>query len=377
MTEDPKDKLTRVTGTYREAKDVTARLKWCETECNLVSPATHVGSLPEGCGIAMSVLHVDIDNETYDTGGGKRGLHKVVLQKMAAQLGISWDDKASGRIDDGSDPYYCRWKAVGSYRAFDGSIQGLLASKQLDLRDGSPTVVALHAQAQNKERGNADKQIREMRNFIQEHAETKAQLRAIRSLGIKTSYKVAELKKPFVAARIMWTGHSDDPEMRRMFAEKTADSFLSGRRALYAQAPAEQETTHARLPPPPIATQDADFDDDDDDDDFDPETGEVKPTTSSSAPAAAAPKGGWVIPGGNAKNTPLEKAELRDLEYWANRIGKDLLEGTSRDEGRDKSLHAAMVQEIQQRSSKAAPASKVADKPAAAKEDKQQTEAKF
>lgn len=235
--EDRATVLARVTGTFRDGNAITNRMAWASANCHLISPAPHAGALPEGTGIALSVIQVDVANDTYDVGMGKRGLSKPVLQKLAAALGISWDDRASGRVDDCSDPYYCRWRAVGNYRAFDGQVQTLLAEKELDLRVGSPTVEGLQAQQRAKNK-SADNQVREMRMHIQAHAETKAQLRAIRSLGIKTAYTAGELQKPFIAARIMFTGETSDPALRKMFAEKISDSFLNARQSLYAERPA-------------------------------------------------------------------------------------------------------------------------------------------
>src|SRR6185295_13684583 len=121
----------------------------------------------------------------------------------------------------------------------------IVGEKEMDLREGSAQVQALWDRYKAKKAAFERKgwktpneptgQIREMRLHILGHAETKAQLRAIRSLGIKTSYTVEELRKPFVVARLMWTGQTDDPQLRGIFAEKIADSMLSGRRALFGQ----------------------------------------------------------------------------------------------------------------------------------------------
>lgn len=54
----------------------------------------------------------------------------------------------------------------------------------MDLRDGSPQIEALYARAQGG-RKDPTNQIREMRLHIMAHAESKARLRAIRSIGVR------------------------------------------------------------------------------------------------------------------------------------------------------------------------------------------------
>ena len=336
----------QLAGTYNSSDDVNSRMRQAMETCHLISPASSVGRLPDGCGVALSVVTVDAKLDTYSTGGGKFGLSKTVLQKIGHAAGVSWDPIASGRLDDGSHPHYVRWRAVGTYRAFDGQIQTIHAEKEFDLRDGSAQLV-----------GKSDRQIAEMRAHAQSHAETKAQLRAIRSLGIKTGYTEDELRKPFVSARIMFTGRSTDPEMQREFSLMTANAFLGGQRALYGRpsnAPLTDPTpAPARLAPPPVGTTVAD-----DDDDF-PESyreaaGEpAAPARNTQAqaaePARQAARSGHVLPGGNSKGTPIEEASDRDLEYWSNRIAGDLAEGKSRNPTRDAPLQKAMAAEFAKR----------------------------
>lgn len=253
------DHALAIGGTFRDPAALTAKLAEIQQHYHLVAPATSCGQLPEGCGVALSVVTVDIDRETYPVGGGgdddgtrrggMRGLGKSVLDRIAAASGISWDPILSRRLDSGRDPRYCHFKAVGRYRQFDGSIVEIADEKEMDLRDGSPQVVALEERARKKNRSAAT-QVRELRLHILGHAVSKARLRAIRSLGIRTSYSAEELQKPFVIAKFVWTGQTDDPELRRAFALKQADAMIGGTRALYGGAPA--------LPPPAIDAHDYD-----------------------------------------------------------------------------------------------------------------------
>lgn len=232
-----------VAGSLRDAGQVNARLRDMASEYHLVAPATVCGSLPEGCEVAISVVHVDSNDapngpgEVYQTGGGKLGLAKATLDRIGSAAGITWDPQLCRRLDDGRDPYYVAFQAVGYVRNFDGSIRTITGTKEMDLRDGSPQVDALHARikkdANGKPKGDATKQIREMRLHILGHAETKAKLRAIRSVGIKTGYTKTELDRPFAIARLMFTGKTDDPELKREFARMNAQSMIGGVAALY------------------------------------------------------------------------------------------------------------------------------------------------
>ncbi len=255
-------------GAHDDAAKATAALQKLQDVGHLVSPAPACGALPAGTAMVVSAVIVDSANETFGLPDGKRGLGKVPLCKIAGALGVSWSPE-SGRLDDGSDPRFVHFRAIGYIREFDGTLRRISGEKIMDLRPGSAQVEAHEKRARDKwERekaknpdarmGDWESQIRDMRLFILEHAETKAQLRAIRSLGLRSSYSVDELHKPFFAAKLQFTGHSDDPEIRRMFAERIADSMLGATKALYGAAVERPEVTRpqqqAGYAPPPVET---------------------------------------------------------------------------------------------------------------------------
>lgn len=237
--------------TAHDPRDVNRMLEEALEHYHLVSPATSCGVVPEGCAVAMSLVKVDPnpDNkEVYQVTGGL-GLGKVAINKIAMAAGVSWDPRLSMRLDNGRDPYVCRFQAVGTVRHFDGTELTIMGTKEMDLRPGSAQVEALEsrykAAVEKWERGGRkgyepkppDAQIREMRLFIEAHAETKARLRAIRAIGIKTSYAPQELAKPFAVARLMFTGQSSDPMLRMMFAQERARAMLMGKSMMYGQQP--------------------------------------------------------------------------------------------------------------------------------------------
>lgn len=340
-----------VRGTFRLPAEVEDALRRAQESCHLVSPATTAAALPEGCSIAMSPVLVDVAMETYaipgsdDEGGGKRGLGKNILDRIFAASGGSWDPVMTRRLDDGSHPYFVHYQAVGTVKNFDGSSRTVKGEKVVDMREGSPAIQdlvevsirklrkfaklgwqaptppAMKAEARSK----AENQVRALRLHILGHAESKAKNRAIRSLGIRTSYTAEELRKPFVVARPMFTGYSDDPAIRQMFAVKIADTFLGSSAALYGAPPA----LPPGAPPPPVGTRRDHEDDDAIDTEAvydEPAAREPEPTPSQREPATrreAAPRAerpapadaSPVIPFGRAKGGTVRDADDDDLEW--------------------------------------------------------------
>lgn len=293
-------------GSWSNADQVSARLQDAAAEAHLVSPATMCGALPEGCSVAMSIVHVDTNStEVYAITGWRdnpkpddtMGLGKVALDKIAGAAGISWVSELTGRLDDGRDPRYVHFRAVARVRDFDGTVRELPGEVEIDARDGSPQIEEIITKAKKANKGQGrdpSSQILELRKFIIRHAESKAMNRAIRKLGVRTSYKRAELSKPFAVAKIMFDGHSDNPEIRRMFAERIADNFLGARASLYGppqRQPAPQMAAPAAVPqlqghaPPPVGAVPAD----DGAIDTDYESRPDNALPDNAAPSAAAP----------------------------------------------------------------------------------------
>lgn len=321
-------------GSFESGSRANEILQAASEQFHLVSPASSVGSLPEGCEIATAFVQVDRANETYDVGAGKRGLAKVALDRIAAAAGVSWDPVASCRLDDGSDPYYCLFRAVGTMRGFDGTPVTITGTKEMDLRPQSPQVVALEERARAKHK-SADLQIREMRLHVLAHAESKARLRAIRSVGIRTSYSDADLEKPFLVARLVFTGRTQDPTLEREFALMRAQAMLGSVTALYGAAPAPQlvaappvQRMSSGVRPPPVGRS-VDLDEEDI-----PEprrSPPPPPQRGSHAAPAAPPSGGggpkrgggsgsgsdFVVPFGKSKGLTLDLVDAADLEWLA------------------------------------------------------------
>lgn len=377
-------RVEQAVGSYRNPKVVTEWLTKAQEQGHLVSPATACGSLPEGCEVAITAVQVDIENETYDVGMGKRGLGGPVLDRISAGVGITADPVASGRLDNGSDPRYCRFKWVGHYRSFDGQIMTLTGEKEMDLREGSPQVEAIVERCVRKlgreaegmdertkrrlGREKAENQIREMRLHILAHAQTKARLRAIRSMGVRAAYPKEDLSKPFLMARVMFTGRTEDPVLKRTFGEMTAASFLGGTRALFGGGQAEPASRVIDVggdrngcgAPPPVGSVPLD------EDDYQPEPeppraaagaggngGARPPAQPAQRPAGAIDTSKVYMPGKEKKM--VAEASDKDLDYWGGRLARDLDDGKVQEQYLDRTERqlAAIQQEIAERSGEA------------------------
>lgn len=204
---------------------VTAWFHANEDQFNIISPSTVVQSLPEGFEVAISTIRVNPNpggGDVYVTDSGGLALTGSTLARVSQAAGITWDVPNCRRIDDHRDPNYCVYRVVGSWRLFDGTQITECATRRNDLREGSVNA-----------RRMSEKNLMKQREFVEEMAETKAKNRLIRRLGLKAGYTPTEIAKPFAVARLMFTGHSEDPVLRRQFALLKAQDAIRGQSALF------------------------------------------------------------------------------------------------------------------------------------------------
>jgi len=375
--------LAQIVGSVDSAAALTQRLGQAAEQFHLVAPQTAVGSLPEGTSVAISAVIVNVEAETYPIpGSSARGLAKVALDKIASASGVSWDPQQSRRLDDGRDPRYCHYRAVGHLRDFDGTTRTVVGEREIDVREDSPQVEAIiercvrkvKSEAAREKRTISDRdadrigreaainQVRELRLHVLSHAETKARLRAVRTLGIRTSYSTDELKKPFVVAKLAWTGRTNDPMLRREFALAQQRAMLGANAALYGQAPnapAALPQHSAGYAPPPVGQSREPFYDDEDggfvEAEIEPEPqprreaaqpAQQPQQQATQAPGGDVPRSGVTIPGGREKGVAIEEASVESIEYWAERIAKGLEDGSARYPEADQKRLDAMDREL-------------------------------
>lgn len=248
--------IVRIRGNYSDTTALGRALEEASKRAHLLSPLSVGFTIPVLHEVTLVVLDI-AKGETYSI-SGKLGLSKIALDRLAIAAGVEWDPRECRRLDNGSDPRYVEFQAVGRVPMLDGSYRTITGTKVMDLRDGSAQTLA------------SAKDLPMKRQFIQEHAESKAKNRAIRSgLGIRTSYPAEELNKPFVVARLIFTGHSDDAEVRKIVAIEMMRQRGAASAQLYGGAPAApagalpaaQPIPHGYTPPP-ISTTLVDADDD-------------------------------------------------------------------------------------------------------------------
>lgn len=179
---------------------------------------------------ATSVLvdHDEDGGEVFKVGTRKIGnawvpqlcLAKNALEKIAHAAGIVWDIRYTKPLE--ISPTYVLYQAVGWVRTPDGSIVRLVGSKEIDLtviEDESRLLQTRkflkkapqarqeldYDDLEPEEQRLIDRAVKaEMIQFRKNklgRAETGAKNRAVRSLGLKSTYTADELRQPFVMVR--------------------------------------------------------------------------------------------------------------------------------------------------------------------------------
>lgn len=196
------------------AEEVNRMLEDYAKQFHLVSPATSCGYLPPGCMVVFSFVKVDPDpknKEVYKIpASADVGIGKVALQRISNAAAITWGPG----IWVPAELHKRAYTAMGMARHFDGSPMILTGYHEDDLSEGSAEwdliykrhEIALAKWERSDKREDRPKDpelsILEKRKNLSLNCETKAKLRAIRSMGIKTSYSPKELEKAFAIARL-------------------------------------------------------------------------------------------------------------------------------------------------------------------------------
>lgn len=231
---------------------------------NVCFPATALDNMPPMHKPSPTVIRVDtaaISKDTYQIPGSDQlGLSKHVLLKMLTAAGCSWRTR---KLTTDSDLDNIRWVAEIWRRLPDGTFQQGQGSKAwswqkcLDdfVRKAVQKPKQSETEAQAEQRGK--KNALQYREFADEQTETKALLRAARAiLNIKTSYAAQELQKPFLFLKVVPDLDVNDPEIKRMLAQRLVDSTF----ALYPQS--ENAPALPAFPEPSAEPTTAEFDED-------------------------------------------------------------------------------------------------------------------
>ncbi len=335
MTRPARANAMELTGSFTEPNAIRERLEKAAQLYNLIGPAT-TATPPVGCEVAINSLLLTAE-DVFPIAGGKFGLLKTAIDKIALAAGV----KVVESTMISYTPRMCSYRVTVEVRRFDGTPVQSTATRLMDLRPGSPYLASLTE-------ANAKQQLA----MLPAHAETKARLRAMRQLlGIR-SYTKEELAKPFVTASIMFTGRTEDPELKRLFATGMMLQFLGATASMYsgasqpafagpqlgASGPAASMlgSGPSTVQQPLALTQGgyggSELPADIGNDDYDGETGEVGGTMP--APKAGDPAKIY-MPGKKGEAKLIKDASDKDLDYWGGRLAKSIEEGTSQSPERD------------------------------------------
>lgn len=187
-----------------------------------------IGEIPAFHTPHMSIVQVNPAKdagETYPLPGGKLGLSKVILDRIAQAGSITWipDACKSGW----RTPRKYHYLAVGVVKGLDAVRRTIIGEKEIDL---DVIEEELRASVPRRERcpGKDPDRSRwiettvrdEMISFkkhVAARAESGAKNRAIRSAyGLKSSYTPEEISRPFVIPRVVPSFDMSDPEVKKM-----------------------------------------------------------------------------------------------------------------------------------------------------------------
>ncbi len=296
-------------GIYTDLTQLIDGVRKLHGKFNVCMPITQPDLIPEMYAVALRPVAIDtrVDGKGKPLGPdvyqdqrdrSKYGLTKIGLAKFAAAANISWHPAYTGRVDDQTEQWVRSYRACGVVLGLDGTPRYITAHKTIDLRatkwgekrstwDGKEKITKVVAEGGKDALGMSESALQQARQFIDEVCESKAMNRVLRNYAfVKGLYTRDELDKPFVISALVFTGHTEDPELRREVAKAMAERAMGSTAALFGPAPAANhliEDLGRRTPPPAIGVAVADDDGDD--------TIEAEATDSSSAdPNPSAPR---------------------------------------------------------------------------------------
>lgn len=221
-------------GQLTDPKAITERLKKLSESCNLISPAPACSELPVGGAVLFTFVIVDptVNDkgngpDVYKQKGGGYSLKGDTLTRIANAAGVKVLHRECRRLDDGKNPRYARHLSVAKWQDFDGMWNEVGRTKTIDLRDGSDQIPTTMS----------EKELAGKRGTINEVVESGSLNRVIRKLGVKQIYTEEELSRPFAVIRFMFTGVTDDPDLKVPMAMLKAYQMTGGEAALYGRRP--------------------------------------------------------------------------------------------------------------------------------------------
>jgi hypothetical protein len=193
----------------------------------------------------LEIVRIDPNPENKEVyqvilGSDDFSLSAVALNKIGYAAGLIWNARGCHRTDDGSNPNIVTYKAEAAVRKEDGSYMPVNAEYMLDLEVAEQEMresydkkfSVLVKKGETKESGRKDyveknvkRDLLQKRKFRLQLAQTGAMDRVIRKiLGLKGTYKKAELEKPFIVPKIAFAPDISDPKVREVLLRQGLDA---------------------------------------------------------------------------------------------------------------------------------------------------------
>jgi hypothetical protein len=190
---------------------------WRESGLNVLTPAVALSSIPTDHKIIVSRVLINPNpagGEVYQnplfTKNGEVALAKPGLEKLAQCAGISIDEIE--RVDSRTVPHVWSYRVYGHWIGFDGSRIDRVATKSLDLRDGSPDI-----------KGFTPNQVEQARRHGEAVCESKAINRLYRQYGLRQKYQQQELaERPFIVLKLQWEPDMTNPVVAALLTQMRA-----------------------------------------------------------------------------------------------------------------------------------------------------------
>lgn len=188
---------------------VTQLAEYQAEHYNLLLPSTTMDQVPQGMRLSVREVLVDTSKGSADVYQTENGLAPSghMLDKIASAAGVSWTDV--DRLDDRKHPHYVEIQVKGTYVKLDGTVDLLIATASLDLREDAghgipgPDYEDIIVSAQLAKKPYT-KRLRKARKFMFRVCESLAKNRAVRdATSMKGSYTKKELEKPFIAVKLV------------------------------------------------------------------------------------------------------------------------------------------------------------------------------
>lgn len=233
-----------VEGEIVSAADFNARVSaWRAEGYNVLTPAVSLSSIPRDHKIVMKGVQINPNpagGEVYQnrlfTKDGEVALTKAGLERVAQAASISID--LLDRVDSRTVEFVWTFRVHGHWIDFDGERIDRIASRTLDLRDGSPDI-----------KGFTANQIEQTRRHGEAICESKAINRLYRMYGLRQKYTQRELaERPFIVLKLQWEPDMTNP----VVAAIRTQMKMGATTMLYPQGAIDPSTLPSYQVPPEL-----------------------------------------------------------------------------------------------------------------------------